>query len=358
MNQKQQSPRSKLLWSLLFVLIAAGTVFAVVSQSRAFTFDAFFDYVSGMSKPWLLAAVGATLCFIIFEGEAVIAVCHAFGYRASHRSGFVYSASDIYFSAITPSASGGQPACAYFMIKDGIPPMVATIALIVNLTMYTFSILILGTITLLVHPDLYQAFGTLSKVLIGLGYMVQVLLAVFFLMVIFREKLLHSICANALHLLCKLRILRHEEDKQRKLAGHMEEFNGYAQMISGRKGMMAKALLYNLIQRGAVIAVPLFVYLAAGGELGKAFQFWAVQCFAVLGSNTVPIPGAMGVSDYIMLDGFANLMPEQGVIHFELLSRTLSFYGCVVLCGTVTLLAYLLLKRRDKKRKENEAPRK
>ena len=56
-------------------------------------------------------------------------------------------------------------------------------------------------------------------------------------------------------------------------------------------------------------------------------------------------------------DGFGNLMPEQGVVHFELLSRTLSFYGCVVLCGTVTLLAYLLLRQRDKKRRASAEPR-
>ena len=65
----------------------------------------------------------------------------AFGYKRKFRKALVYSTSDIYFSAITPSATGGQPASAYFMMNDKIPGAVTTIVLLVNLTLYTTSII-------------------------------------------------------------------------------------------------------------------------------------------------------------------------------------------------------------------------
>ena len=54
--------------------------------------------------------------------------------------GVLYSAADIYFSAITPSATGGQPASALLMVGDGIPTAVTTVVLLLNLAMYNLSI--------------------------------------------------------------------------------------------------------------------------------------------------------------------------------------------------------------------------
>ena len=347
---KSSSDKSsnKLLWSIVSVLIAAATIWAVISQARAFSFESFVSYFLDASKPWLLAAVLCMLGFIIFEGMAIRTICHAFGYHVNHRQGFVYSASDIYFSAITPSATGGQPACALFMIRDGISGSVTTLVLIINLTMYTVSILCLGLFTLVTQPGVFLTFGLLSRILIVLGFLAQGLLTMLFLMLLAKRNLLHRICLRALRFLCKIKLLRHEEEKREKLEIYMEEYALYARMLRDHRGPMLKALIFNLLQRISVVSVPLCVFLASGGELAKAARVWAIQCFTVIGANTIPIPGAMGVSDYIMLDGFSKTIQLHNVVNFELLSRSLSFYVCVLLCGISTLIAYLLAKRQKK----------
>ncbi len=53
----------------------------------------------------------------------------------------------------------------------------------------------------------------------------------------------------------------------------------------------------------------------------------------------MPIPGAMGVSDYLMLEGFEAFLPPERVVQMELVSRSVSFYCCVLLCGLIVLLA-------------------
>ncbi len=347
--EPQRTSAKQLLWSLLFLVIAAATVWAVVGQSRNFSPEAFRAYVRSASKPWLAAAVCSMLGFIVFEGEALVHLCRAFGYAVPRRRGIVYSAADLYFSAITPSATGGQPACAYFMIRDGVPGAAVTIMLILNLTMYTASILVLGTAVLLVRPDVFLAFGALSRALIVLGYAVQVSLAVLFLLLLTKGKLLHRLCGKALHFLCRIRLLKREEEKRQKLAQYMEEYAACARMIRGHRAAVVKCFLCNLLQRASVISVSFFALLASGGGLGRAAEIWAVQCCAVIGSNTVPIPGAMGVSDYIMLDGFGNVMSRQAAVAFELLSRGLSFYVCIALCGVTTLVTYWLLRKREKR---------
>ena len=277
-----------------------------------------------------------------------MAVCRAFGHPFSRGRAFAYSASDIYVSAITPSASGGQPACAWFMMRDGIPGMVATVALLANLSMYAISILVLGMITLLIRPDVFLSFGLLSRGLVILGYLVQSVLAAFFVMLLLKGDLLHQICRTALHLLCKIRLLKQEEEKQRGLDRKMEEYAAHARMMKEHKRAMGKALFFNMLQRASVISVPFCVFLALGGDPARSGDIWAVQCYTVIGSNAVPIPGAMGVSDYIMLDGFSTVIPYQNAVNFELLSRSLSFYICVALCGITVLSTYLRQRKQER----------
>ena len=348
MKKSTQNAKSKLLWSVLFVLIAAATIWAVLSQSRSFSLRSFVSYASGASKPWLAMALLSMLGFIVFEGEALVVICRAFGYPIARGHAFIYSASDIYVSAITPSASGGQPACAYFMIKDGIPGMVATVALLANLSMYAISILVLGMITLLIRPGVFLSLGLLSRGLVILGYLVQSVLAAFFVMLLLKGDLLHNICRKALHLLCKIKLLKKEEEKQHSLGQKMEEYAACASMIKEHKRAMGKAFFFNMLQRASVISVPFFVFLASGGEPAGSGDIWAVQCYTVIGSNAVPIPGAMGVSDYIMLDGFGKVIPYQDAVNFELLSRSLSFYVCVALCGITVLIKYLRQRKQER----------
>ena len=339
------------MWSVLSVIIAAATIWAVLSQSRSFSPRSFAAYASEASKPWLAMALLSMLGFVAFEGEALVVICRAFGYPISHRRALIYSASDIYVSAITPSASGGQPACAYFMIKDGIPGMVATVALLANLSMYAVSILVIGMITLLIRPAVFLSFGLLSRGLIILGYLVQSVLAVFFVMLLLKGDLLHKICRTALHFLCKIRLLKREEEKQRGLDRKMEDYAAHVCMIKEHRRAMGMAFFLNMLQRASVISIPFFLFLASGGEPARSGDIWAVQCYTVIGANAAPIPGAMGVSDYMMLDGFGKVIPYQDAVNFELLSRSLSFYVCVALCGITALIKYL---RQRKLEREND----
>ena len=334
------------LFTLLFVLIAALTFWAVTAQIKDFSFSDFAAYIGGANPAWLIAAVACMLAFILLEGGALLDITRSFGYRKSPVKGFLWSAGDIYFSAITPSATGGQPASAYFMIKDGIPGMVTAVALVVNLVMYTLAILAIALICLCLRPQLFLQFGTFSRILIVVGVVIQVVLATFFVMLLKKERTLHRICDAFLRLLARLHLLRKPEEKRAKLRNYMEDYARYAQTLKGRGKMLFSAFLFNFFQRVAQIAVTSFVFLAAGGDPAQAFDIWVLQGFVVLGSNCVPIPGAMGVSDYLMLDCYGSVLSASEAGHLELLSRSVSFYSCILICGVSVLIKFAMLRKR------------
>ena len=116
-----------------------------------------------------------------------------------------------------------------------------------------------------------------------------------------------------------------------------------------KSGVFLRALLWNLLQRALQLAVPMCIYLALGGQLRHAGVLFASQCLVVMGYAPVPIPGAMGVADYLMVDAFSTLgfILVEDAIRLEMLSRGLMFYLCVAASGLFTLLGDSLRRKRE-----------
>lgn len=348
--------KNRLLWTFVFIAIAALSVWAVVSQTKDFSITEFVKFIKSSNPYWLGAAVVSMLGFIFFEAFALIYICRAFGHKTGIKGGFVYSAADIYVSAITPSATGGQPASAYFMMKDGLSGTSVTAALVCNLVMYTSAIVILGIFVALTSIGTFFGFSTVSKILIVLGVVVQIVLLFFFIMVLFKKGLLEKLCTIVIKFLGKLRIIRKVDKKLASLKKKMDNYSKHTSMLRGKGKLLVVVFIFNLLQRLSQVLVTPIVYLAQGGNFSKAYDIFITQIYVLLGSNCVPIPGSVGVTDYLMLDGL-EMNAVNNFEYLELFSRFLSFYMCIIICG-ITLLCCCLSysdKRRARKVKKQEA---
>ena len=135
-----------------------------------------------------------------------------------------------------------------------------------------------------------------------------------------------------------------------KLRHAFDNYSAQVQAVSGQGRALFKVFICNLLQRMVLISISGLVCLSMGGTWGDFISVCALQAFVILGASWFPIPGAMGVTDYLLLVGFANYWPhwsEDFALHLELCSRGISFYICVLLCGGYVL--FLITK--DKLRK-------
>ena len=208
--------KKQIIWFIVFIALVGVTLFTIVKQNESFSIEGFAKYVSAASWQWILLAFVCMAGFILFEGMAILVICRAFGYKEKFRRGMVYSAADIYFSAITPSATGGQPASAYCMMKDKIPGAVTTIVLLINLTLYTISIIVIGVACFLLRPGLFLMFSPLAKIMITIGFLLQFVLIAVFLLLVYREKIIMKVAAAAMKGLSKLHLI-HNIEKNRSI---------------------------------------------------------------------------------------------------------------------------------------------
>ena len=111
------------------VVLLTVIVFAIILlNNKDFSFKNFFDYIKSLNIFYVIGALSCMILFILFEGLSLNLILKKLGYKSKFREAMIYSTSDIYYSAITPSATGGQPASVYYMNKDGIPVSAATAA--------------------------------------------------------------------------------------------------------------------------------------------------------------------------------------------------------------------------------------
>lgn len=344
----EKKKNNNIVWMILFPILAIATVWMVASSSKDFSWSDFMYYVSTMKPGWLEAAVLAMLMCILAEGMSYRFICKRLGHKTGLNQCITWSAADIFFSALTPSATGGQPATAVLMMRSGIPGATCSVVLLLNLVMYTLAILAVGPLVLAICPGVFELFGPLSKVLVAIGFVMQLVLSLFFIILILRDQLIWRIADGALSLLEKLRILRKKGEYRQKLANKMPEYRACVEL--GRKDpkLIFGAFAFNLLQRVSLLLVPVFVYMGTGGTIQGAPAAFGVQSCVVLGSNVVPLPGAMGVVEYLFLDGYSNITPN--TVSMALLSRGISFYGCFLLCGLIMLVSRIIIGVRNKEK--------
>jgi uncharacterized protein (TIRG00374 family) len=343
----KKSTAKKIIWMVISLLLAVFTVKAVMSQSKNLSFGELMETVREADIRWIIVAVASSLLYVWFEGKALRTILRETGYPRKPLQGLLYSTADVYFSAVTPSATGGQPASAYFMIKDGVPTGIVTAALVLNLIMYNAAIGMLGIVAVILQPHAILHFSTVSYVFIAIGVAALTGLSTFFYLMLKKgEKVFRSLRRFILFLSRK-KILKDSKKYFGKLRKVEKEYAECSRLITDKPDLLVKTFLWNFLQRASQILVPMFLYLAMGQDAWHAPLLFSKQCLINIGYNFIPIPGAMGISDYLMLDGFQSLMPEEMAFELELLSRGTTFYFCVTLCGIITLTGYLL--RRKKK---------
>ena len=184
--------RNKILCFFATIIIAAVTIY-VVFRGGGVSFGQLAESIKEASVPGIILSCISMFGFIFFEGEALREIVFHMGYPTKHKDAFVYSAADIYFSAITPSASGGQPASAFFMIKDGMPATTVMAALLVNLIMYTLAVISIGVFAILAFPKIFLNFSVVCKIFIVSGIIVLSVLAIIFYLLLRKQEILKKL---------------------------------------------------------------------------------------------------------------------------------------------------------------------
>ena len=356
--------RKALINTAVMLVLVGVTLIILFTSNRELNFENIGIFLKGCDYRWIAAAVLAMLLFVVFEALSLHFILRGLGEKPKFHSSLVYSTSDVYYSAITPSASGGQPASAFYMMKDGVGAGKASFALVYNLIAYTAAIIVIGILAFAVRPEFFgQIDNWLARLLIILGFVVQGLLLLFFIACMFCGWAVLKLGNGIINLLVKIHIVKKPDKWREKLKSEVEKYKDCRHAIKTHPGMTVANFLFNLLQRFCHLLTAMFVCLAVAPQ-ANILDLFALEAFVLVGYNSVPIPGGVGAFEFLYLNIYSvallgevfplaavavGLSGDAFILAAMMVSRVISYYLKMIICGVYTLVYHTCKLRNPKK---------
>ena len=125
-----------------------------------------------------------------------------------------------------------------------------------------------------------------------------------------------------------------------KVDSIIDDYKECAMYIVKNKGIMFKTFITKCVQIFAIHSVPYWIYRSFGFNEYSIFMFVGVQAVLFISVSALPLPGSVGASESGFLILFKLLFPASVLNEAMLLSRGVSFYLFVFLCGIFILVKY------------------
>ena len=341
-------------------LINAGLVILVFILTMYYVFagEDLSLLLDSMIRCWLIPAC----CFVVFFiwGESFIIwyLLKEYGYIKRKRACFLLSAVGFFFSAITPSAGGGQPMQVYFMNKMKIPISISSIILMVVTITYKLVLVIVQIGILLFGSRLTQQY---------LGSVIYIVYLGLFLNIIgIGGLLLFVFCPGTVRFLGRgmIRLMnwffqskagrwmtaktgkRYQKLPQRvseKIEAGLDKYHEASWYLKSRLHVLINVQAFTFVQRFALFSVTVFVYLALALKGTGWLDIIFLQSTISLSVDMLPMPGGMGISEYLFEQIFSPIFGAQ-LLPGLVLSRGISYYVQLAVSGIGTMVAYVYFK--------------
>lgn len=315
--------RRLLLFALSFVLLTSAGLYSVYGQfaGRELSFD------SRLLQPWvLLALLGLLVVYYVTDALRLGYTLQALGHRVPFRKLMSLVFINLFFSNITPMATGGGFAQIWYLKRHGVPFGHATAATTLRTLLavaFIFTLAPLSLLTLSVFQDnlIQRDIG------VALALFVTLYLG-FFALVLFRTHWIIGVLSGLLsrlrqwHWMSERRHRRWQFRTKREMLRFVRAFREYG---SGNHWAVFGSIVFTAAFLLSLFSFPALLLWALG---------YSVDYLNVLGLLVVttfimyfsPTPGASGISEGVFGHFFRTLVGGPHLLLITLAWRTLTIY--------------------------------
>lgn len=293
----------------------------------------------GDFRYWIIGAV-FVIGFIEAESVIIYYMLKVLGENVKLTHCFMYSFVGFFFSLITPSASGGQPAQLYFMKKDKLSLPTSTMVLLIVTITYKFVLVVLGLFVMTVRP---QPIWKLLQPIYGwcyLGIFLNVLCVFGMLILVFHPTLACKIVLFCIRLFDKIFKTDKEHKYSDRLNRAMEKYRKAAEFFYKNTIVIINVFLITCVQRFLLFAVTFLAYKSFELNAAGAGVVISLQGMISVAVDMLPLPGGLGISEKLFKDIFVQICTKKYTLPVMIVSRGLNFYVQLAISAVMTVVAY------------------
>lgn len=294
------------------------------------------EIVKQVDKKFICLAILCMFFFVFAEGINILRTLKLLDCNTSFKDAIKYALVGFFFSSVTPSASGGDPMQIYYMTKDGLPIGKSTLAILTEFSSFQVVTILMSLIGFITNYKFIEnSIGNIKYFLI-LGVTINLLILVFILLSIFSKKIIVKLIEFICKILNKCNYKKAEEFET-KCFKQVDEYRIGANLLMKNPKVLLKIVLTTIIQIVLYHSIPYCIYLSFGLEGADFFRFLSLQAVLYISVSSMPLPGAVGISEGGFLIIYKILFPATLLSSAMLLSRGVSFYLFVIISGISVL---------------------
>lgn len=341
-----KSKKSNIISIVVLLFLIAVTFIWFFSE---YDFAETMEVLKRVNLGFIALAVGLNLLFVFCEAVNLRCVLKSLHAEISLLKCIKYVFVECYFCAITPSASGGQPAQLVYMKDDGIPLSKSSISLLIIAIAYKGSLLVYAAVMYLFSKEHFLDLLGNFRYLFYLGILMNVIAVGFMILALWSAGLIRKTAFVVLAVLHHFHIVKHTEKLEARINRTMDSYQEGAAYIRTNKRIFIEVLFVTLVQRTCRFAITYLIYLAFGLSGYSLLTLLMLQCIVSISADMLPIPGAVGVSETVYMKIFRNVFAGGYLLPSMVLSRGISFYGIVLLSSIVIIVTQIRKIRRNKR---------
>ena len=299
------SKKKGILNAVFLITVFAITIYAIFHGQDL---GELFGYIRNTDYRYWLVAVVCVVFFICSESVIIYYMMRSIRQKIKLMHCFLYSFVGFFFSCITPSATGGQPA----QIMHYLEPVLGWCYLGLLLNVFCVAFMMF----LVFHPTL--AANMMDAIIRGLG---------------------------------KIHLMKRTEYYREKMANAMKQYQDVAGYFRTPKLVVTNVFLITVVQRLLLFFVTYLTCRSFGINGTGMVTIVVLQGMISVAVDMLPLPGGMGISESLFLSIFA---PICGTLTLPamVVSRGLSYYTELILSAVMTVVAHFTIGRPHKQKRE------
>ncbi len=292
---------------------------------------------------WMVAAFSCTFLYWVFGSFTVGMLKRGIiGKKNDPGQNFKTVMVGIFFSSVTPFATGGQPAQIYMLKRMGVDSGTGTSIIVLKSVFYQFVMMLICLGVYIANRQFLIMNIPQFNILFAIGYVANALLLSLYAFFLFNPKAAEKAVWYFLKVMHFFKVVKNPEEKMEAMHGSLGRFKSGIRILNKKKLYIAGAFLMQVLQLVFLFCVPVFMMKAIEGSFTSVFGgvFDIITCTAMVTmiASLVPTPGTSGGAEGLSLLFIAPFFYNSPKMSIVLVWRLLTYYSNIVVGGIFCLL--------------------
>lgn len=301
------------------------------------------NMIVGTEYKWLVIAFSCTVLYWVF-GSFTLGMLKKgiIGKKNDPGQTFKTVMVGMFFSALTPFATGGQPAQIYMLKRMGVDGGTGT-SIIILKSVFNQTILMIITIGLYFANRQFLVMNIPKfNILFIIGSTANLILLSLYGLFLFNSKAAEKAVWYTLKVMSFFKIINDPEEKMEGMHDSLGRFKAGVRILNKNKLYILGAFVMQSLQHFFLFCVPVFMLRAIEGSFtsifGGVFDIFVCTSMVFMIAALVPTPGTSGGAEGLSLLCIAPFFYNSPKMSVVLVWRLLTYYANIVVGAIFCLL--------------------